>query len=147
MNCKGFATLEVISVLIIISILIFIAVPKISTMFDQVTLDYELKTLATQIELTRSLNRSASIRPEIFSISDCGKVIQLTIRTGKSNYQIQQNAHDSRQSNAAKGEVEVLDHELQDAASDSNHHDDRRNREVSLLLVVNAGVDQSSKAA
>ena len=73
-------------------------------MFDQVTLDYELKTLATQIELARSLNRSASIRPEIFSISDCGKVIQLTIRTGKSNYQIQQNAIDLREvHNLSKG--------------------------------------------
>lgn len=69
------------------------------------------------------------------------------VRRVFGDYQIQQNAHDSRQSNAAKGKVEVLDHELQDAASDSDHHDDRRNREVSLLLVVNAGVDQSSKAA
>lgn len=66
-NQGGFATFEVILAVIIISVLAFVAVPKIDRVVDKIALDYEMKRLCSEIEFASSLNRSASFKPEIFS--------------------------------------------------------------------------------
>lgn len=65
-NQGGFATFEVILAVIIISVLAFVAVPKIDRVIDKIALDYEMKRLCSEIEFASSLNRSAGFDPEIF---------------------------------------------------------------------------------
>ena len=54
MNQKGFATFEAILAVTIISVLAFIAVPKIDRVIDKIALDYEMKRLCSEIEFASS---------------------------------------------------------------------------------------------
>ena len=58
---KGFATLEIIFVVLIISILSAFAVPKAKQLVERVTLDYEQKRLYSELKFLQTLSRSASV--------------------------------------------------------------------------------------
>lgn len=92
-NQKGFATLEVILSLTIISVLVFIAVPKIDKVIEKILLDYEMKKFCNEVNLTRSLNRSSSFDPKIFfqKISKPKTEIVLSLRKNDNSYSLRQN--------------------------------------------------------
>lgn len=58
---KGFATLEVILVIFIISVLMTCAVPNAARIIDKVSLDYETKRLYSDLRFVQALNRSATV--------------------------------------------------------------------------------------
>ena len=93
MNQKGFATFEAILAVTIISVLAFIAVPKIDRVIDKIALDYEMKRLCSEIEFASSLNRSAGFDSEIFydTISVAENAIILEINTSTNSWQIRRN--------------------------------------------------------
>ena len=81
-NQRGFATLEVILVILIIAILSAVALPKAARMVDVVRLDYEMKTFMSTLDFTKSLNKTAAYQLEIFKdvISDStSKELQVNI--------------------------------------------------------------------
>ena len=67
LNQRGFATLETICVILIISLLTTTAVPQMARMIDSARLDYEMKTFLNNLELAKSLNRGTDYSPEIFA--------------------------------------------------------------------------------
>lgn len=58
---KGFATLEVILVIFIISVLMTCAVPNAARIIDKISLDYETKRLYSDLRFVQALDRSATI--------------------------------------------------------------------------------------
>ena len=59
-NQRGFATLEIIFIMLIISILAGSVIPKISRSLDTVQLDYETKKFIGEFYLAKSLNHTAN---------------------------------------------------------------------------------------
>lgn len=59
---KGFATLEVILVIFIISVLMTCAVPNAARIIDKVSLDYETKRLYSDLRFVQALNRSGTVK-------------------------------------------------------------------------------------
>lgn len=55
---KGFATLEIILVTIIIAVLMKIAVPKAAQLIDTVSLDYEQKRFYSELRYVQAMSRS-----------------------------------------------------------------------------------------
>ena len=66
-NQNGFATLEIILIIAIIAILSTVAVPKMARILDKVALNYEMKHLYSELNLTRTLNESAGYNVGIFT--------------------------------------------------------------------------------
>ena len=93
-NQKGFATLEIILLTAIISVLAFIAVPKFAQIIDKMVLDYEVKHFYNQVELQNLLNRSSRCEPEIFSakISPQGEKVELDLLTDNKQYHLRHNS-------------------------------------------------------
>ena len=58
---KGFATLEIIFVVLIISILTAVAVPRAKNFVEKATLDYEQKRLYSELKFLQTFNRSAAV--------------------------------------------------------------------------------------
>ena len=58
---KGFASLEIIFAVVIISILATVAVPNAANFFDRVALDYEQKKLYSELQYLRTLNRTDTV--------------------------------------------------------------------------------------
>ena len=100
MNQKGFATFEAILAVIIISVLAFIAVPKIDRVIDKIALDYEMKRLCSEIEFASSLNRSAGFDSEIFykKINDNQNEITLEIDDKNNSWRLTRNKKPLRDS-------------------------------------------------
>lgn len=57
---KGFATLEVILAILIVSVLMTCAVPNAAKIIDTVALDYESKRLYSDLRFAQALSRSAT---------------------------------------------------------------------------------------
>lgn len=55
---KGFATLEIIFVLLIIGVLLSVAVPNAARILDRAALDYETKRLYSDLRFLQALSRS-----------------------------------------------------------------------------------------
>lgn len=55
---KGFATLEIIFVVLIISVLLSAIIPNVARIIDQAALDYETKRLYSELRFLQSLNRA-----------------------------------------------------------------------------------------
>ena len=66
-NQNGFATLEIILIMLIISVLVGVAVPKMSRMMDIAQLNYETKKFVSDFYFAKSLSKSSKFEPEIFS--------------------------------------------------------------------------------
>lgn len=64
---KGFATIEIILLTLIISVLTAATVPKISKMLDKVSLDYETKKMYSELRFVQSVDRSATFDDAFFS--------------------------------------------------------------------------------
>ncbi len=67
-NQRGFATLEILLVAAIITILSTVAVPKMARILDKVCLDYELKHLYSDLNFARSIGKSSSVNGGIFQL-------------------------------------------------------------------------------
>ena len=66
-NQKGFATIEIIFLIVIISVLSAVAVPKISKIIEKVSLDYEVKKFYSELRFAQTINRSATFKQKVFS--------------------------------------------------------------------------------
>lgn len=58
---RGFATLEIISAITVIAVLMSIALPNVNRIIDSVALDYETKSLYSELRFLQSLSRSGRI--------------------------------------------------------------------------------------
>lgn len=58
---RGFATLEIIFALIVIAVLMTVALPNVKRIIDRAALDYETKSLYSELRFLQSLNRSGKI--------------------------------------------------------------------------------------
>ncbi|MBR1646680.1 MAG: prepilin-type N-terminal cleavage/methylation domain-containing protein [Selenomonadaceae bacterium] len=58
---KGFASLELIFAVLIISILATVAVPKAANFVDRAALDYEKKRLYSELQYLRTLSRTITV--------------------------------------------------------------------------------------
>lgn len=59
---KGFATIEIILVTLIIAVLVKVAVPKAAQLIDNATLDYENKRLYSELRYVQAMSRSNEIQ-------------------------------------------------------------------------------------
>ena len=98
-NQKGFATLEIIMVMLIISALAGVIIPKATRIIDTATLDYETKKFRSEFFFARSSGRSATYDPKIFISSPISKGNAITFKTDKNNYRIEQNGKFIREEN------------------------------------------------
>jgi len=64
---KGFATLEIIFVVLIISFLASATIPNVVRVVDRVTLDYETKKLYTDLKFLQSFDRMAHMKDGHFN--------------------------------------------------------------------------------
>lgn len=96
---KGFATLEIILLMVIISTLAGIVLPKMGRIVDTATLDYEVKKFRSEFFFARSLSRSASYEPLIFSNSSLPRGDAITFKTDEKNYRIECNGNLIREKN------------------------------------------------
>lgn len=88
---KGFATLEIIMVMLIISALAGVIIPKTTRIMDTAILDYEVKKFRSEFFFARSLSKSASYEPIIFSSSPISKGSAIIFKTDPNNYRIERN--------------------------------------------------------
>ena len=86
-NQRGFATLEIICVLIIISVLTTVAVPKMARMVDSAMLDYEMKIFLSDLDFAKALNKNAYYNSGIFDDSNFNDTPhQIFIDVNKNSY-------------------------------------------------------------
>ena len=64
---RGFATLEIILALAIVGIFATFAAPKMARIVDKSCLDYEMKHLYSDLNFARSLGKSSTFNPGIFT--------------------------------------------------------------------------------
>ena len=95
MNQKGFATLEIIFVIMIISTLAFIAVPKIDRVLDKIFLDYEMKRFCAELDFVSSLNRNASFNSKIFTQAN-PTANEIILQLDSNSYQLKKNGKNFR---------------------------------------------------
>ena len=96
-NQNGFATLEIIIVMLIISALAGVIVPKITRIVDIANLDYEVKKFRSEFLFARSLSRSEKFNATIFSSVDSGEAITLHVRN--KSYEINRGTNSVRGNN------------------------------------------------
>ena len=67
---KGFATLEIIFVVLIISLLASATIPNVVRIIDRTTLDYETKKLYTDLRFLQSFERMTNMKDTHFNTTD-----------------------------------------------------------------------------
>ena len=90
-NQKGFATLEIIFIMLIISILAGSVIPKISRSLDTVQLDYETKKFIGEFYLAKSLNRTANYSANKFFNLDLDPAHPVQIDVHEKFYYLKRN--------------------------------------------------------
>ena len=89
-NQRGFATLEIILVIMIISLLATVALPNMARMVDVAQVEYEMKILLSTLDATKSLNKNSHFKPEIFEyvpeLNNARQQIYLRINYDKGTY-------------------------------------------------------------
>ena len=88
-NQRGFATLEIILVIMIISLLATVALPNMARMVDVAQVEYEMKSLLSTLDATKSLNKNSHFQPEIFEgqlSSDASHELLLNVNYDKGTY-------------------------------------------------------------
>ena len=93
-NQCGFVTIELIFIVIIISVLATLAVPSIARIVDTAEVDYEMKTLLSEINSVQSLNRNVHYNPSIFKdkiSGNAGHKLQINIDENLNRYIITRN--------------------------------------------------------
>ncbi len=87
----GFATIEIILVVMIISLLATVALPNMARMVDVAQVDYEMKILLSTLDTGKSFNKNSHFQPSIFNkklSSNVGQQINLFIDYDKGTYPI-----------------------------------------------------------
>ena len=110
-NQNGFATLEIILVTAIISLLAFVGVPKLAKIFDVVMLDYEVKRFCSELEFARSASRTASYGTGIFQYTikdDLGKNVDVQIYYEKNSYRVMQDVENLREPYKLGGGINLV---------------------------------------
>lgn len=88
-NQRGFATLEMILVILIIAVLSAVALPKAARMVDAVRLDYEMKIFLSTLDFAKSLNKNAFYQREIFKdVISHYKINELQVNITNTEYGI-----------------------------------------------------------
>ena len=94
-NQGGFATIEIILVIMIIALLSTVALPNMARMVDVAQVEYEMKILLSTLDLGKSLNKNSHYKPEIFKnaneLGDTGRKLDLLVDYDKGTYQIVSN--------------------------------------------------------
>lgn len=91
-NQGGFATIEIILVVMIISLLSTISLPNMARMIDIARLDYEVKKFCSDFDFAHSLGRQTEFSAEIFQNSIQpdynARNVAIQINENKGTYQI-----------------------------------------------------------
>ena len=90
-NQGGFATIEIILVIMIIALLSTVALPNMARMVDVAQVDYEMKILLSTLDFTKSLNKNSHYKPEIFAgklSNDAGYELQINIDENLNRYTV-----------------------------------------------------------
>lgn len=85
---KGFATLEVVLVLLIIAVLASCAVPNVVRVLDRVSLDYETKRLYTELRHVQSYDRMKQMGDTHFK--DDADTLPLNFEVKETHYLLKQ---------------------------------------------------------
>ena len=93
---KGFVSLEVILVALIISLLATVVVPNAASLVDKAALDYEQKRLYSELQLVRTQNRTATVVSTGMNMGGfldskgitVAKRVELELSRGTGNYQV-----------------------------------------------------------
>jgi len=92
---KGFVSLEVILVALIITLLATVVVPNAASLVDKAALDYEQKRLYSELQLVRTQNRTATVVSTGMNMSGfldsritVAKRVELELSRGTGNYQV-----------------------------------------------------------
>ena len=86
---KGFATFEVVLLMIIIVVMISVALPAAERMIDRVALDYETKRLYTDLRFVQSFDRMTNMRDSHFLTAE-DEAVKVIIRT--NYYRLEKNS-------------------------------------------------------
>ncbi len=88
-NQRGFATLEMILVILIIAVLSAVALPNAARMVDAVRLDYEMKIFLSTLDFAKSLNKNAFYQRDIFKdVIPGNKINELKVNITGTEYGI-----------------------------------------------------------
>lgn len=109
---KGFATLEIILVTIIIAVLMKIAVPKAAQLIDTVSLDYEQKRFYSELRYVQAMGRSSTFLTkgtgETVLVPDRGTNPTLSINADKNYYQVLKNSKNVREPHYLSNGVKIF---------------------------------------
>lgn len=86
---KGFATFEIILVVMIIAVLMTVTIPNVYRLADKVSLDYETKRLYSELRFLQAMNRSGTFS-QVGTGLDEGRIPQMYIKftSEPSSYQV-----------------------------------------------------------
>lgn len=90
-NQKGFATIEIIFVMVIISILAGSYIPKISRSLDIAQLDYETKKFIGEFYLAKSFNRTANYSSNKFFGLNLAPAHSVQLNVNEKFYEFKRN--------------------------------------------------------
>ncbi len=109
---KGFATLEIILVTIIIAVLVKIAVPNAARIIDTVSLDYEQKRFYSELRYVQAMSRSATFSTagmgDTVLVPDRGTNPTLSINADKNYYQVLKNSKKLREPHYLSNGVKIF---------------------------------------
>lgn len=93
-NQRGLATFEIILVVMIISVLMTVAVPKMARLVDKIQLDYEMKIFLSTLDFAKSLNKNAFYNREIFQYAPLSNTpdVRVNINENLRRYEIKQDS-------------------------------------------------------
>ena len=107
---KGVATLEMVLFLAVITLLACVAVPKISQVFDRVSLDYETKKFYSELRFVQAIDRSAKFETGTFSQkinSPSGDYVFLQISPEGKNYSVIRNGRQIRRKHILSKNISI----------------------------------------
>ena len=83
---KGIATLEIIFVVLIISLLASATIPHTVQVIDEVALDYETKKIYTDLKFLQAFDRMTNMKDTHFGTNDEKSVVSMEIPNEKTSY-------------------------------------------------------------
>lgn len=83
---KGIATLEIIFVVLIISLLASAIIPHTVQVIDEVALDYETKKFYTDLKFLQAFDRMTNMKDTHFGTNDEKSVVSMEIPNEKTSY-------------------------------------------------------------
>ena len=83
---KGIATLEIIFIMLIISLLASATIPRTVQVIDEVALDYETKKFYTDLKFLQAFDRMTNMKDYHFGTNDEKSVVSMEIPNEKTSY-------------------------------------------------------------